>query len=152
MATGRLVGKTCVITGAAHGIAKATAQLFVAEGASVLLADRDAVAGERVAWLLREQGATAQFVETDVSDEIAVGRMIDAGRDLGGGKVFSIGSHPSLALPSLLPPRTLHHPSSLALTDHARSQHICTLPMSHFSYNQDPRSGQRGWRRHHCET
>lgn len=97
MATGRLVGKTCVITGAAHGIAKATAQLFVAEGASVLLADRDAVAGERVAWLLREQGATAQFVETDVSDEIAVGRMIDAGRDLGGGKVF-----PSVHIPLLL--------------------------------------------------
>ena len=56
-----------VITGAAHGIAKATATLFAEAGGRVVLADRDAVAGEQVAELLRGRGFDATFVECDVS-------------------------------------------------------------------------------------
>ena len=46
-----------VITGAAHGIAKATATLFAEAGGRVVLADRDAVAGDgaRAAVLQHEQ-------------------------------------------------------------------------------------------------
>jgi len=84
---GRLLGKTCVVTGAAHGIAKAVAQVFAAEGASLLLADRDAAAGAAVTDLLCRDGANALFVDTDVSDEGSVQRMIDAGMELGGGKI-----------------------------------------------------------------
>jgi len=43
---GRMAGKTAVVTGASSGIAKATAQLFAAEGAAgLVLADRDEVCG-----------------------------------------------------------------------------------------------------------
>ena len=42
MSTGRLHGKTCLITGAARGIGAAVADAFVAEGASVIVTDVDA--------------------------------------------------------------------------------------------------------------
>jgi 2-keto-3-deoxy-L-fuconate dehydrogenase len=45
---GRLVGKRAVVTAAAQGIGRATAELFVAEGAEVIATDRD---GEKLAGL-----------------------------------------------------------------------------------------------------
>lgn len=38
--TGRLAGRACIITGAASGIGRATAELFASEGAQVLAVDR----------------------------------------------------------------------------------------------------------------
>lgn len=70
---GRLDGKRAVITGAASGIGEATARLFVAEGASVLLADVDAGRGQRLA---TELGERAAFVVTDVSREADVDRAV----------------------------------------------------------------------------
>jgi NAD(P)-dependent dehydrogenase (short-subunit alcohol dehydrogenase family) len=66
---GRLDGKRAVITGAASGIGEATARLFVAEGACVVLADVDAGRGGRIA---SELGERAAFVAADVSREADV--------------------------------------------------------------------------------
>src|SRR5215469_3531443 len=66
---GRLDGKRAVITGAASGIGEATARLFAAEGASVVVADVDAGRGDRIA---AEIGARAVFVQADVSRELDV--------------------------------------------------------------------------------
>ncbi|HVC68527.1 MAG TPA: SDR family oxidoreductase [Acidimicrobiales bacterium] len=70
----RLEGRRTVITGAASGIGAGTARLFVAEGASVVLADLEVDRGERLA---AELGDRARFVEVDVAEEGAVERAIE---------------------------------------------------------------------------
>jgi NAD(P)-dependent dehydrogenase (short-subunit alcohol dehydrogenase family) len=72
---GKLDGKVAFLTGAGAGIAKATAKLYVAEGAKVAIAEISCEAGERAA---REIGDAALFVETDVTKDDSVKRAIAA--------------------------------------------------------------------------
>ena len=78
----RLEGKIAIVTGAGSGFGEGIAKKFVAEGAKVLIADRDAAGGERVA---RALGANARSLRIDVTDEADVKRMFDAAQDLFGG-------------------------------------------------------------------
>ena len=64
-----LAGRVAVITGGASGIGAATARRFVAEGASVLLADIDLPRATR---LVGELGETAAAIACDVADESQV--------------------------------------------------------------------------------
>jgi len=73
---GKLDGKVAVVTGAASGIGRATANLFASEGAKVVLADWDERQGSRVADELREAGHDAVFVRVDVSRPEDVEGMI----------------------------------------------------------------------------
>jgi NAD(P)-dependent dehydrogenase (short-subunit alcohol dehydrogenase family) len=75
--TGRLAGKTAVITGAANGIGRATAERFAAEGASLLLNDREAGALESLIAELTNKGAKARGVPGDVSQEADVRLMMN---------------------------------------------------------------------------
>jgi 3(or 17)beta-hydroxysteroid dehydrogenase len=68
-----LDNRIAIVTGAAKGLGKAIAQLFAAEGASVVLTDIDAAGGEAAA---REIGQGARFMVHDVSDEAAWERVI----------------------------------------------------------------------------
>jgi meso-butanediol dehydrogenase/(S,S)-butanediol dehydrogenase/diacetyl reductase len=52
----RLDGKVTIITGAASGIGLATAELFMREGAHVVIADRDQAAAEKAAAALKAKG------------------------------------------------------------------------------------------------
>lgn len=66
---GVLEGKVAVITGAASGIGAATARLFVAEGASVVLAD---IQDSRCERMVEELGPATSFHHTDVTAEADV--------------------------------------------------------------------------------
>ena len=63
---GRLEGKVAIITGATSGIGLRTAEVFVAEGARVVVAGRRAAEGEALAARL---GPACVFRQTDVTVE-----------------------------------------------------------------------------------
>jgi 2-keto-3-deoxy-L-fuconate dehydrogenase len=67
--SGRLAGKTALITAAGQGIGRATAELFIAEGARVIATDIDAgklagLAGETLALDVRDAAAVAALPHT----------------------------------------------------------------------------------------
>ena len=80
--TGRLKGRIAIVTGGGSGFGAGIAAKFVAEGARVLIADRDAAGGERVADGL---GASARSLKVDVTRAADVKAMVDAAHDVFGG-------------------------------------------------------------------
>ena len=71
------------MTGGASGIGEATCRLWAAEGATVVLADIDVEAGERV---VKEIGGAATFHRCDVARESDVSSLVD----------FTLGQHGAL--------------------------------------------------------
>ena len=69
---GLLESKIAIITGGGRGIGKATAQLFINEGATVVIAEFDEVSGQSTA---NELGA--HFIKTDISNEESVNALFN---------------------------------------------------------------------------
>jgi NAD(P)-dependent dehydrogenase (short-subunit alcohol dehydrogenase family) len=79
---GRLQDKVAVITGSGDGIGAGIARRFAAEGARILVAERDERTGAPMAeQLTKEFGVAATFVRTDVGIKDQVLAMIAAARD-----------------------------------------------------------------------
>jgi len=72
-----LGNKIAIITGAAAGIGKVTAELFVEEGARVVLADIDAATGEKTTAGISARGYEAKFVPADISKEADAKRIAE---------------------------------------------------------------------------
>ncbi|MBK8047872.1 MAG: glucose 1-dehydrogenase [Anaerolineales bacterium] len=81
----QLEHKVAVITGAGSGIGQATAQLFAATGAKVVVADLDEIAGAATVDLIRASGGAATFVRVDVADPQQVDAMVSVALDRYGG-------------------------------------------------------------------
>jgi NAD(P)-dependent dehydrogenase (short-subunit alcohol dehydrogenase family) len=71
---GALDGKVAIITGGTSGIGARTAELFVEEGAKVVIAGRRQAEGEGLA---KKLGAAASFVRTDVTKEADVKAVME---------------------------------------------------------------------------
>jgi NAD(P)-dependent dehydrogenase (short-subunit alcohol dehydrogenase family) len=69
--TGRLDGKTAVITGGSNGIGRACAERFSAEGANVLIADLLPEPGAAAVEAITGAGGRAAFVELEAASEEA---------------------------------------------------------------------------------
>ena len=83
--TARLEGKAVLITGAASGMGRATAELFAAEGARVAVTDLPASAGADLVDTITASGGDARFWPMDVSSEESVRDAVNGAVDAFGG-------------------------------------------------------------------
>ena len=82
---GMLDGKVAIITGSGRGIGAAAAQLFAAQGASVVVSDLDPHPAEEIAGVIRQAGGKAIVVAGDVTNEAFPAQLMKATLDNFGG-------------------------------------------------------------------
>ena len=63
----RFTGRVCVVTGGGSGIGRATCERLAAEGAKVVIVDRDEPRGRETTRAITAAGGTALFAQADVS-------------------------------------------------------------------------------------
>lgn len=74
----RLKDKVAIITGSANGIGKAATDRFLQEGAKVVIADYDDVAGKQLEAQYLQQGYHVMFYKLNVSSKSSVTEMVQA--------------------------------------------------------------------------
>jgi NAD(P)-dependent dehydrogenase (short-subunit alcohol dehydrogenase family) len=98
---GTLDGKVALVTGAARGLGRASAQVFAREGARVVVVDVQRDGGEETVQLIKRAGGEATFVRADISLSADVQAMVHTAVSTYGGldcainnAVINIGRHP----------------------------------------------------------
>jgi len=99
--TGLLTGKVVVVSGVGPGLGRSICLRAAAAGASVVLAARTAGRLEEIADQVRETGAPALAVPTDITDDDAVDALVDATREAYGRVDVLVNN--AFAMPSMKP-------------------------------------------------
>lgn len=73
-----LSGRVAIVTGAGMGMGAATARLFAARGAKVVVSDINTAAAEDTATAIRAEGGAAHVVTCDVAEEDQVAALVAA--------------------------------------------------------------------------
>jgi NAD(P)-dependent dehydrogenase (short-subunit alcohol dehydrogenase family) len=73
----KLKDRVALVTGAASGIARATAQRFAREGAIVIVADGNATGGLETVALIQTEGGRASFIQVDVTQAEQINSMVE---------------------------------------------------------------------------
>lgn len=95
---GRLDGAAAIVTGGASGIGRAIALLFAAEGARLLLVDRQAQAGQDTLTAIRQAGGEAHFCRVDLA-AVAGAREIVAATMQAYGQVDIVVNNAAISSP-----------------------------------------------------
>lgn len=88
----RLAGRFGLVTGGANGIGRAAAEALAADGAFVLVADRDVDAGAAVVAGIAAAGGRAEFMACDVTLEDSVSALVDRVVAVGGRLDFAVNN------------------------------------------------------------
>lgn len=73
----RLKDKVALVTGGSEGIGRAISEMFAAEGARVIIANRNEDKGRETVEAIAAKGGVAQFVKTDVSRSQEVEQLVE---------------------------------------------------------------------------
>lgn len=71
-----LSNKVSLVTGGGMGIGRAVSEAFAREGATVVVADFNVESGAETVELINAAGGIASFIQTDVTDEAQVEKMV----------------------------------------------------------------------------
>ena len=77
----KLENKVAIITGSTRGIGRATAKLFAAEGAKVVVVGTNAELGDSCVAEIKADGGEAIFCKTDVTNEESLAALVKAALD-----------------------------------------------------------------------
>ena len=120
---GKLKGRVAIITGAASGIGRASAQLFAEAGATVVLADVSDKVNETLE-LVTKAGGRGVAIVGDVATTAVLDKTIEAAEMLGGVDIMFANAGVSGGLPGLFELTAEHCPLASGGDWHAAPGHV----------------------------